>query len=146
MKDQNDTTRRAEDLLRQWGASQAAEQAAAELTAPVAPRPSQKLTAAPPSRARAGVLLRWVPVGLAASLLLAAGVLFMSTAAAPRYSIAPAAPEPAGGPDSPTAVAPASKPADLSEELAAARNDAAEARDALARELARNKASDLQIK
>ena len=144
MNDQNDTTRsRVEGLLRQWGASEAANQAAGGLSAPPAPKPR---------RPRAGVLLRWAPVGIAAALLLAAGVLFrraeMKFAGPPvpvqgmRRASRDIVPE-----------APRTRPADLSGELAEARTQAtearrqaAEARDALSEALVQKQADDLKIK
>ena len=146
MNDQNDTTRsRVEGLLRQWGASEAANQAVDELSAPPAPMPG-------PRRSRAGVLLRWVPVGVAAGVLLAVGVLFKSgriefhDSAASRRKASPSATDFAR-------VAPRTQPADLSGELAEARKQAtearrqaAEARTALADVLLQQQADDLKIK
>ena len=140
MNDQNDTTRgRVEGLLRQWGASEAANQAADQLSTPPAPKPR---------RSRGVVLLRWAPVGVAAALLLAAGTLFMQSRMGFHGS--------AQGPRTPADFvyeAPRTQPADLSGELAEARKQAAdarrqasEARDALAEALVQKQADDLQIK
>ncbi|MBL7220635.1 MAG: hypothetical protein ISS69_11015 [Phycisphaerae bacterium] len=146
MNDQNDTTRdRVEGLLRQWGASQAANQGAGELSASRAPEPIRR-------RSRVVVLLRWAPVGVAAALLLTAGVLFKSG----RIEFhGPSAPM-AESSDRPAALAdevPRTQPVDLSDELAEARRQAtdarrqaAEARNALSEALAQNQADNLKIK
>ncbi|MDP6636539.1 MAG: hypothetical protein QGG42_16700 [Phycisphaerae bacterium] len=148
MDDKNDTTRsRVDGLLQQWGAAEAAKQAAEELSAPVAPK------AAPsPGRSRAGVLLRWAPVGIAASLLLASGVLFMSSRHGSEYSVEPRATRAPGGEHIAKSV-PETQPVDLSVELAAARaeaiearSQAAEARTAIAKVLEQKQADDLRIK
>ncbi|NQT19833.1 MAG: hypothetical protein HQ592_09010, partial [Planctomycetes bacterium] len=144
MNDQNDTTRgRVEGLLRQWGGSEAASQAADGLAAPPAPKPR---------RSRARIFLRWAPVGIAAGLLLAAGVLFKSGRIEFHGAEAPMAQssrDPAGF----VYVAPRTQPADLSDELAEARKQAtearrqaAEARDALSEVLVQKQADDVQIK
>jgi len=147
MNDQNDTTRgRVEGLLRQWGATEAANQAVGELSAPRTPKPIR------PRRSRVVVLLRWVPVGVAAGVLLAAGVLFKSG----RIEIhGPSAPM-AESSDRPAALAyeaPRTQPVDLSDELAEARKQATEARrqavedrNALSEALAQNQADNLKIK
>jgi len=143
MNDRNDTTRvRVEGLLRQWGASEAANQAADELSAPPAPKPR---------RSRAVVLLRWAPLGVAAGLLLAAGVLFVNARMQFHGSGAPRAQSSRSVTDV-ARVAPRTQP-DLSGELAEARKQAtearrqaAEARTALAEALVQKQADDLQIK
>ena len=144
MNDQNDTTRdRVEGLLRQWGASQAANQAAGELSAPLATKPR---------RSRAAVLLRWAPVGVAAGLLLAAGALFRSGRMEFHGSEAPSAQGPRIA-RAPAYEAPRTQPVDLSDELAEARRQAAdamkqatEARNDLSESLVQKQADDLQIK
>ncbi len=144
MNDQNDTTRRrADDLLRQWGAAQAAEQAARDLSSPASHRsaPSPQPVA---RRARPSRVLRWAPVGIAAAVLLAAGVLFLESIEAPKYADVPAAYE------QQARVAPESRPVDLAGQLATARAETAEARnmlsEALAATLAQKHNHDLAIK
>jgi len=142
MNDRNDTTRnRVEGLLRRWGASQAAGQAADELAAPRAPKPIRR-------RSRAVILLRWAPLGVAAGLLLAASVLFTSARMMQRDN----APSSSVARDT-APVTPRTSPADLSCELAEARRQtadaqrrAAEARTALSEALTEKQADDLQIK
>ena len=142
MSDQNDTTRgRVDGLLRQWGAAEEARQAADQLTEPAAPKPIVR-----PGR-RGNILLRWAPVGIAALLLLAAGVLFMSAGMDVQHSISSR--RDAGK----AAKSPQTNPADLSGELTAARQEAiearrraAEARTALSEVLVQKQGDDLQIK
>ena len=134
MNDQNDTTRgRVEGLLRQWGSDEAANQAADALATPLALKPTS-------NRPRSNVLLRWAPVGIAASLLLAAGAVFMSARMAPQFFVA------RKRADDNVPVVPRTQPVDLSGELADARKQAGEARTALAEVLVQKQADDLQIK
>jgi len=146
MKDSNDTTRgRVDGLLRQWGAAEASSLAEAELSAPQAAGP---VAAPQPGRSRAGVFLRWVPAGLAASLLLAAGVLFMESRNADKYSAAPViqddfAPRiPQTRPAGDAAV----KLAEARAEIAEARRQAAETRTELAQLLAQKQTDDRKIR
>jgi len=131
MNDQNNTTPgRVEGLLRQWGADEAANQAAAELAA--SPAVSKAPMREPkPRRSPMRTFFRWIPAGLAASLLLAASIVFMRTGDfAPQMSHAPAYEH---NVDSALATSqPEDKTidpiVDLSDELAAAIQDAADAR------------------
>jgi hypothetical protein len=142
MNDQNDTTRgRVDGLLRQWGAAEEARQAADQLAEPAAPKRIVR-----PGR-RGNILLRWAPAGIAALLLLAAGVLFMSARMQPQSSVA------LGRDDRNASKSPQTQPADLSGELAIARQEAiearrgaAEARTALSEVLVQKQGDDLQIK
>jgi hypothetical protein len=145
MNDQNDTTRRrADDLLRQWGAGQAADQAARDLSARPAAQQSAPRQRPAARRARPSGILRWAPVGVAAALLLGAGVLFVESLDAPKFADAPAAYQ------SPGPVEPESRPVDLAGQLAAARAETADARNtlsqALADSLAQKHNHDLAIK
>jgi hypothetical protein len=141
MNDQNDTTRgRVDGLLRQWGAAEEARQAADQLAEPAEPKPIVR------AGRRGNILLRWAPVGIAALLLLAAGVLFMSARQGAFFADAPSAYRD-------VSKAPQTNPADLSGELAAARQEAiearrhaAEARTALSEVLVQKQGDDLQIK
>ena len=133
MKDQNDKTRgQVDGLLRQWGASQAAAEAADELATP---QPQAITRYAAPERQRAHVLLRWAPVGIAAAMLLAAGVLYRASQTTPR----PLAP-----PDR-IAAAPVTQPVDLSDELAAALAKLSDAKAKLSDAQSQKKIDDRKI-
>jgi hypothetical protein len=130
MNDKNDPTRRrVEDLLRQWGAGEAASQAAGELSEPPSPKPRRR---------RAGVLLRWAPAGIAAALLLAAGALFMSTPMDRHGASGPVTLVRKSPPADSEHTVPRTQP-DLSGELT-------EARNALAEAMVQKQADDLKIK
>jgi len=148
MNEQNDTSRdRLEGVLRRWGAEQAAGDAAAGL--PKAPKSTK--------RSLGLVLLRWVPTAAAAGLLLAAGAILilarmgyrggMGSVTPDKRGVARTQPRQGAG-DTHVGVLPTTGPAiaDLSRQLAEARAEAAEARNALSDVLADKVASDQQIK
>jgi len=138
MSEHNDTSReRLEGMLRRWGAQQAADEAASRL--PAAPRATR--------RRGASVLLRWLPTALAAGLLLAAGAVFILTRIERQAHIAAGkSDQDVGG--TRTSVLPTTGPAIeyLSRQLAEARKEASDVRNALSEALADNAARDRRIK
>jgi len=136
MNEQNDKSYdRLEGMLRQWGAQQAADEAASELFA--APKAAK--------RQRGPVLLRWVPAAAAAGLLLAAGAVFMLARIQRQADIAA---DRGGSGDTRGPAVPTTSPAiaDLSRQLAESQRDAVDARNALSDVLADKAARDQQIK